>query len=638
MYRWLYAVVYLELYRREIGVICGVGSLRHYHLSYLFDLTGCIGMIDGLSLGERSAGSGVFDKHKMSLSSPAAGGDGPPQYYVCLASGDDLGGDGTPSKPFKTVAGALEATGDTASCAIFTRKGLESDFELLPKTALKKALKLRHMNLRKKQSSLDAEDRVGDDSPMVCSKEDATRDSPQLKEMINPPTLSAPIEITVRQAPDFVGKRVLVKGWINRLRTLSNLVFIVLRNGGSYLQCLIQGDALNTRTVRSLSLESSIHVYGVIKKVPGDKSAPGGVELLVDYLEIIGQAPVDADAFSNQLNAEAGPDVLCDLRHLVIRGNNASSVIRFRSKFMKYSRQFFEEKGLIEVTPPTIVKTQVEGGSTLFALNYYGDNAYLTQSSQLYLEAALPAVGDCYCITSSYRAETSHTRRHLSEYTHLEVELCFIQFSDLMNFIESFVVYVSKKLMEDKEASEILELNNPGFCLPELPFLRMSYADAIKWLNDNKVMKKVSHEDGSETEEDYVFGDDIPEAPERKMVDTIGRPIFLHGFPVEIKAFYMKKVPTDRSITESCDLLMPNVGEIVGGSIRMDDYDELLAAYKSVDIDPTPYYWYTDQRKYGTTPHGGFGLGVERLLAWILDLYTVREACLFPRFVGRCVP
>jgi asparaginyl-tRNA synthetase len=231
----------------------------------------------------------------------------------------------------------------------------------------------------------------------------------------------------------------------------------------------------------------------------------------------------------------------------------------------------------------------VEGGATLFKFDYYAETAFLTQSSQLYLETCLPSMGNVYCIEKSFRAEKSLTRRHLSEYTHVEAELDFISFTDLLEHLELVISRVLEVTLSDPVIAAHIKRLNPDFKLPERPFMRMTYADAIKWLNEHDIL----NEDGTQ----HVFGDDIAEAAERRMTDIINKPIFLTGFPVEIKAFYMQKDAADPRVTESVDCLMPGVGEIVGGSMRMDDYEELMAAYKREGIAPEPYYWYTDQRK-----------------------------------------
>jgi asparaginyl-tRNA synthetase len=206
---------------------------------------------------------------------------------------------------------------------------------------------------------------------------------------------------------------------------------------------------------------------------------------------------------------------------------------------------------------------------------------------------------------------------------------CICETIQLTNLFEK-ICDTLDRVLAHAPTKALIEQLNPGFQSPERPFLRMTYADAIDYLKEHEIKK----EDGSY----YQFGEDIPEAPERVMTDQIGRPIFLTRFPAEIKAFYMQKCSDDRRVTESVDVLMPGVGEIVGGSMRMDNMEELLEAYKKEGIDASPYYWYTEQRKYGTTPHGGYGLGVERFLAWLLNRFTVRDCSLYPRFTGRCTP
>jgi len=388
-----------------------------------------------------------------------------------------------------------------------------------------------------------------------------------------------------------------------------------------------------------------------LKEVPEGKTAPGGHELVVDYWKVLGAAPGADDAFTNRLNEKSDPSILADLRHLVLRGETASSVLRLRAHLLTAFRESLTSHDLIEVTPPCLVQTQVEGGATLFKLEYYGQPAFLTQSSQLYLETCLPSLGDVFCIQESFRAENSHTRRHLSEYTHLEGELAFITFDDLMTHIETIICETVDKILAQPGPAALLKHLNPDFKPPARPFRRMSYVDAIAWLNEHGIKHEKEDADGNVVKDEagnpimveHAVGDDIAEAAERQMTDIIGTPIFLYGFPAELKAFYMKKMPADKQqgnhvFTESCDLLMPGVGEIVGGSMRIPDAEELLAAYKREGIDPGPYYWFTDQRKYGTCEHGGYGLGVERFLAWLANRYTVRECSLYPRWPGRATP
>jgi len=335
-----------------------------------------------------------------------------------------------------------------------------------------------------------------------------------------------------------------------------------------------------------------MEIWGEMWEVPLKQHAPGNRELHADYYEVIGKAAGDKEAITTRVAADSDPQTLYDNRHLVLRGEHSSSVMKVRAALLRAFRKTYETEitpSCLE-TPRCMVQTQVEGGATLFDFSYYGEKAYLTQSSQLYLETCLPSLGNVFCVAPSFRAEKSLTRRHLAEYTHIEAELDFITFDDLLVHLEEVMCTVIRLALADPKTKEAVYALNPAFKIPARPFLRMRYADAINWLRAHDI----ENEDG----QPHSFGDDIAEAAERKMTDIIDKPIFLTHFPVAIKAFYMKKDPQDPRVTESVDCLMPGVGEIVGGSMRMEDYDELMAAYGREGIDPKPYYWYTDQRKY----------------------------------------
>ena len=445
------------------------------------------------------------------------------------------------------------------------------------------------------------------------------------------------------------GSRVRVRGRIHRLRSQKDLIFITLRDGYGMLQCVLSGRLTQTYDAMTLTLETSIEICGEMWEVPPKQHAPDDRELHADFFRVIGKAVGDQDAITTRVSKDADAQTLLDNRHLVLRGDISSSVLRVRAAVLRAFRRTYEEikPSCLEVTPPSMVQTQVEGGATLFSFDYYGQTAYLTQSSQLYLETCLPSLGNVFCVAPSFRAEKSLTRRHLSEYTHIEAELDFVQFEDLLNHIELVISRVIAITLADPLIVGLVRELNKDFRVPERPFLRMKYSEAIDWL----VEHDIKNEDGAP----HQFGDDIAEAAERRMTDIINRPILLTHFPTEVKAFYMKRDPTDPRVTESVDVLMPGVGEIVGGSMRMDDYEELMRGYQREGIDPGPYYWYTDQRRYvheikksrssanvgpryGTSPHGGYGLGLERFLAWLCGRFTVRECCLYPRFTGRCTP
>ncbi|KAI1927067.1 asparagine--tRNA ligase [Ophidiomyces ophidiicola] len=489
---------------------------------------------------------------------------------------------------------------------------------------MKKAAKEHDLALRQREEA-DKRQRVLEDAKKIVIAENAAL--PKAVRIRLDEKDPATVQLRDGDSP---GTRVRVLGRVHRLRAQKDVIFVTLADGYGLLQCVFTGELVRTYDALTLTLQTSLAIHGEMRAVPPKQHAPDDRELHADFFTVLGRAAGDKDAISTRVAPDADPQTLYDNRHLVLRGDTASAVMKVRAGVLRAFRAAFDERRLLEVTPPAMVQTQVEGGATLFAFDYYGQPAYLTQSSQLYLETCLPALGDVFCICPSFRAEKSLTRRHLSEYTHIEAELDFIAFPDLLDHLEALICRVLDLVLADPHLAAFIRTLNPSFTPPARPFKRMRYADAIDWLREHNI----PNEEGAP----HVFGDDIAEAAERKMTDIINQPIFLTHFPVEIKAFYMKKDPEDLRVTESVDVLMPGVGEIVGGSMRMDDWDELMAAYARQGMDPTPYYWYTDQRKYGTSPHGGYGLGLERFLAWMCGRYTVRECCLYPRFTGRCTP
>lgn len=544
------------------------------------------------------------------------------EMYVSDKEGDDATGDGTKEKPFKTVLKAMLTVGKEPFPVFYVDSQKENErWDVISKTQLKNVKKLwtrEHMKNEAKEKK-QAEDNLRREKNL----EEARRIVVQ-----NDPTLPEAVTAKIRDLEAHRGQRVKVFGWVHRMRRQGKtLMFIVLRDGTGYLQCLLSDKLCQCYNGLVLSTESTVAVYGTLNLVPEGKQAPGGHELTCDYWELIGLAP--AGGADNLINEESDVDVQLNNRHMMLRGENMSKIFKVRSAVIHCFRSHFFDRGYYEVTPPTLVQTQVEGGSTLFKLDYFGEEAFLTQSSQLYLETCIPALGDTFCIAQSYRAEQSRTRRHLAEYTHIEAECPFMTFEDLLDRLEDLVCDVVDRVLQSPAAQLVKELH-PEFKPPKRPFKRMNYSEAIAWLKEHDVKK----DDGTF----YEFGEDIPEAPERLMTDAINEPILLCRFPAEIKSFYMQRCAEDRRLTESVDVLMPNVGEIVGGSMRIWDSEELLEGYKREGIDSTPYYWYTDQRKYGTCPHGGYGLGLERFLTWILNRHHIRDVCLYPRFVQRCKP
>ena len=437
---------------------------------------------------------------------------------------------------------------------------------------------------------------------------------------------------------------ILLRGWIHRIRRQAHLTFIMLRDTTGYIQVVIP------EALPHLHRESSIVVYGSLQNEPkarGSVHTPEhallpALELQVKKWALIGPSHGDIE---NVVREDSAVDVQLDQRHLMLRSTKTSAVMRVRAAALQSFRTHFAKKGVLEVTPPTLVQTQCEGGATLFSLSdYYGESAFLTQSSQLYLETVLSSIGDCYCILPSYRAEKSKTRRHLSEFTHIEAEYGNLTFEELQCHLENLLVEVLKEIIQN--CGRYLALCNPGGLkdldadpqdpnswkfVPALPFLRIPYAKAIELCNQHGI-------ENPETNKPFVFGEDITDAPERALVALIGQPVLLTHFPAEMKSFYMARDEKSPKLTESVDVLVPGVGEIIGGSMRTWRYEELMAGYGREKLDPSPYYWYTDLRKYGSVPHGGFGLGLERFLAWICNLDHVREACMFPRLMNRIKP
>jgi len=548
--------------------------------------------------------------------------------YTSELRGSDESGEGTPKVPYKTILQAMRRAGKEPFPVIYQDAKAESEaakagqlYEVVAKAQLKKQTKMFAQEVKKaeNQKKKEAEDaeatlKKAEEAKKITIEEDKS--------------LAEPKRIKILKGESHRDQRVKVFGWVHRLRRQGKaMIFITLRDGTGYLQCVLSGTMCQTYNAILLTTEATVCIYGTLAEVPEGKTAPGGHELTADYWELVGSAPAGgADAIMNE---DSHPDVQLDNRHIMLRGENTAKILKMRSVIIQEFRNHFFAKNYNEVTPPTMVQTQVEGGSTLFTLDYFGEPAYLTQSSQLYLETVMPALGDVFCFAQSYRAEKSKTRRHLAEYTHCEAECPFIDFNELLDRLEDLVCDVVDRVLKSPHGHMVYELN-PDFKAPKKPFKRMQYVEAIAWLKEHGYKK----EDGTYYEE----GEDIPEAPERFMTDKLNEPVMLHRFPSHIKAFYMQRCKDDRRYTESVDILMPNVGEIVGGSMRMDDEKELTDAYIKEGLDPKTYYWYTDQRKFGTCEHGGYGLGVERFLCWLLGRYHIREVCLYPRFMGRCKP
>ena len=488
---------------------------------------------------------------------------------------------------------AIPAEGDGPDAPREISRNAQKKMDRLRLEKERKAARERELATRREQDE-ENRTRALETAKKIVIREDASLPKARRMAIRN----RDPAEIRLRPAhardgagPDVQrGTRVKVMGWVHRLRHQKEVVFVTLQDGTfSTLQCILTGDLARTYDALTLTPQTSLVVWGEMWEVPPKQHAPDDRELHADYFKIIGRAPGGREAYPTVVAPDADPQTLLNNRHLTIRGETASAVLKVMDLVLYGFHRTFYDLRFRQLRPPCMVQTQVEGGSTLFELKYFDDKAFLTQSSQLYLETGLAAVGNNYCVMPSFRAEKSLTRRHLAEYTHVEGELAFIDFEDLLDHLEQLIVSVIEFVLGHPEGGVLVERLNPAFTVPERPFMRMKYSDALVWLNEHGITK----EDGSP----HAFGDEIAEAAERKMTDILNRPIFLTYFPTEIKPFYMKRREIDLRTTESVDCLMPNVGEIVGGSMRMDDLSELLAGYAREGISPKPYYWFTDQRK-----------------------------------------
>ncbi|RWA11939.1 hypothetical protein EKO27_g3181 [Xylaria grammica] len=518
---------------------------------------------------------------------------------------DESGQLGSEASPFKTLQFAYIQRPAEAQYLVRSPAS-ESDTDVVDgkvwkpaaKSALKKAVNYYEQQKKKaaREQELAAKRRQEEEernAVLLKAKEIVLEDDA---------SLPAPIKIKLDEVGDHIklrgvsdassqGTRVRVVGRVHRERKQKDVLFVTLRDGYGFMQVVISGKLAKTYEALTLTRETSMEIFGEMRQVPAGARAPLDRELHADFYRIPNhwKAAGGEDAITNRVTADTDRATLLNLRHLTLRGEGASSVMLVRDAVEYAFNQAYRELKIRKVSPPALVQTQVEGGATLFQLEYYGADAFLTQSSQLYLETCLPSMGDVYCIEKSFRAEKSLTRRHLSEFTHIEAELDFITFEDLLTHIEHMMCRVLEIVMADPTIASYIKNLNPDFQLPERPFMRMKYEDAIKWLQEHEIL----NEEG----QPHTFGDDIAEAAERRMTDEIKRPIFLTHFPAEIKAFYMQRDQDDKRVTESVDCLMPGVGEIVGGSMRIDDHDSLMAAFEREGLNPATYFWYTDQRK-----------------------------------------
>jgi asparaginyl-tRNA synthetase len=415
-------------------------------------------------------------------------------------------------------------------------------------------------------------------------------------------------------------KKVKVRGWVHRSRTSGGLAFIVVRDSTGVIQCAVKKDAVGEKVFADASaayIESTIMLEGTVKE---DKRAPGGFELSASAVQLIGKGEPFPIAKDQSI------EFLLDTRHLWLRSQRLTSIMKGRYYITKYLREFFDKEGFFELAPPIITQAGCEGGSTLFEMDYFGQKAFLTQSSQLYAEAFSTALEKVYVWAPSFRAEPSRTVRHLCEYWHLEPEMAFYNQKMNMEVQEQMLEYVCQK-MADSHYDLLQSLGREPEKLKAVraPFKRLMYSDAVEL-----AQKKGAN---------IKMGQDIGADEEALLTKEEDKPIFITNYPKDIKAFYMREDPENKGTVLNADMLAPEGhGEIIGGSERIWELDELLGRMKEQNLNMKDYEWYVDLRRYGPFPHSGFGLGIERLVKWTLGLDHIRDAIPFPRVINRVYP
>ena len=427
--------------------------------------------------------------------------------------------------------------------------------------------------------------------------------------------------IYIDEAKDHVGEEVELRGWLYNKRSSGKIHFIILRDGSGFMQCVVVKSAVSDEVFElydELTLESSMIVRG---KVREDARAPGGYELDVSTMELVHKA-VDYPITKK----EHGIGFLLPIRHLWLRSRKQWALMRIRAELESAIEDFFNNRGFVRIDAPILTPASVEGTTTLFETDYFGEKAYLSQSGQLYMEAACIAHGRVYCFGPTFRAEKSKTRRHLMEFWMVEPEIAWAVLDDIMKLAEDFVSYLVERVLERrKEELKYLERDLGPLESVRPPFPRISYTEAVEILKEKGMQ--------------FEWGEDFGGDEETVISNSFDRPVIVHRYPARIKAFYMKRDPENQELALGMDMLAPEgYGEIIGGGQREEDLSALEKRLQEFNLPRESYEWYLDLRRYGSVPHSGFGLGLERTIAWIAGIPHVREAIPFPRLLEKIYP
>ena len=442
------------------------------------------------------------------------------------------------------------------------------------------------------------------------------------------PTTATPATIATLARHE--GEVVTLHGWLYNMRASGKLLFPIFRDGTGTVQGVMAKAAVSVEifeSTRRLTQESSVIVTG---KVRADERAPGGFELDVENVEVIQRVP-EEQPFPITLK-EHGVDFLMEHRHLWIRTPRQSAILRIRAEIIKAARDYLDDNGFILTDSPVLTPAACEGTSTLFPVEYFGDEAFLTQSGQLYIESTALALGKVYSFGPTFRAEKSKTRRHLTEFWMVEPELAYADLDDLMRLAENFLSFIVGRVLE-RRAADLKVLNRDIARLQAIqaPFPRISYDQAAQMLNDAHAKGLVEHP--------FEYGNDFGSPDETYISSQFDRPVMVHRYPAAVKAFYMEPDPADPKFALCVDVLAPEgYGEIIGGSQRIASYDLLKQRIEEHKLPLESFQWYLDLRRYGSVPHSGFGMGIERAVAWICGLEHVRETIPFARTLNRIYP
>ena len=428
--------------------------------------------------------------------------------------------------------------------------------------------------------------------------------------------------VNIKDLDKFDSQEVELRGWVYNIRTIGKIWFVILRDGTGLLQgVVVKGEASDETFLleHKLNQEDSIIINGTVRKEP---RSVGGYELGVKEIKVVNHVTEEFPISPK----EHGADFLMSNRHLWLRSKRQNSIMRIRHQVVKAIRDFFDENGFTLIDSPIFTSNAVEGTTTLFEVDYFERSAYLTQSGQLYQEAGATAFGKTYCFGPTFRAEKSKTRRHLTEFWMVEPEMAYVDLDENMTWAEKLVGFIIQRVLE-KCVNDLSVLERDITKLESIipPFPRITYDEAVSLLKDN----------GSE----FVYGSDFGAPDETILSEQFDKPIMIHRWPANIKAFYMKRDSGNPDLALGVDMIAPEgYGEIIGGGQREDDINILIDTIRHHDLPLEPFKWYLDLRKYGSVPHSGFGLGLERTVAWICGTKHIRETIPFPRTMSRIEP